>query len=87
MSVGKAGMFASLEARERHVPRGLANTHGIFVDHLDSTRPRAVAGTEYPALTRGLAVLDPDHRHPPVRRPRPHPLERPTTPQFTPTLC
>jgi hypothetical protein len=38
MTTGQADTCASVAARERHVARGLANTHAIFVDRVEGTR-------------------------------------------------
>ena len=68
MTVAKAGSYASLAARERHVPRGLANTHGIFVERAEGTRIWDVDGKEYLDFTSGIGVLNTGHRHPRIVR-------------------
>ena len=64
MTTVKADSYASVAARERHVPRGLANTHPIFVDRAEGTRVWDVDGKEYLDFTSGIGVLNTGHRHP-----------------------
>jgi 4-aminobutyrate aminotransferase/(S)-3-amino-2-methylpropionate transaminase len=66
MTTINADTYASVAARERHVPRGLANTHGIFVDRAEGTRLWDVDGKEYLDFTSGIGVLNTGHRHPAV---------------------
>lgn len=66
MTMIKTDSYASVAARERHVPRGLANTHGIFVDRAEGTRLWDVDGTSYLDFTSGIGVLNTGHRHPRV---------------------
>src|SRR4051794_3581648 len=47
MTIARAGNLASAAARDRYVPRGLANTHGIFVARAEGTRVWDVDGREY----------------------------------------
>ena len=47
-------------------PRGLANTHPIFVARAEGTRVWDVDGTEYLDFTSGIGVLNTGHRHPRV---------------------
>jgi 4-aminobutyrate aminotransferase/(S)-3-amino-2-methylpropionate transaminase len=68
MTTTKADSYASIAARERHVPRGLANTHAIFVDRAEGTRVWDVDGKEYLDFTSGIGVLNTGHRHPHVVR-------------------
>jgi 4-aminobutyrate aminotransferase-like enzyme len=44
MTTTKAGSYASVAARERYIPRGLANTHSIFVARAEGTRVWDVDG-------------------------------------------
>ena len=60
------GSHASVAAREQHVPRGLANTHPIFVDRAEGTKIWDTAGKEYLDFTSGIGVLNTGHRHPRV---------------------
>ena len=60
--------FASVAARERYVPRGLANTHSIFVARAEGVRVWDVDGVEYLDFTSGIGVLNTGHRHPHVVR-------------------
>jgi 4-aminobutyrate aminotransferase/(S)-3-amino-2-methylpropionate transaminase len=50
------------------VPRGLANTHPIFVARAEGTRVWDVDGKEYLDFTTGIGVLNTGHRHPHVVR-------------------
>lgn len=68
MTITKADSYASIAARERHVPRGLANTHPIFVDRAEGTRVWDVGGKEYLDFTSGIGVLNTGHRHPHIVR-------------------
>ena len=68
MTMTNADSYASVAARERHVPRGLANTHAIFVDRAEGTRVWDVDGKEYLDFTSGIGVLNTGHRHPHVVR-------------------
>ena len=64
MTIAKADSYASVAARERYVPRGLANTHPIFVSRAEGTRVWDVDGKEYLDFTSGIGVLNTGHRHP-----------------------
>ncbi|PYR42253.1 MAG: 4-aminobutyrate--2-oxoglutarate transaminase [Acidobacteria bacterium] len=68
MTIAKADSYASVAARERYVPRGLANTHSIFVARADGTRVWDAGGKEYLDFTSGIGVLNTGHRHPRVVR-------------------
>ena len=68
MTIAKADTHASVAARERYVPRGLANTHAIFVARAEGTRVWDVEGKEYLDFTTGIGVLNTGHRHPQVVR-------------------
>ncbi len=68
MTITRAESYASVAARERYVPRGLANTHSIFVARAEGTRVWDVDGTEYLDFTSGIGVLNTGHRHPRVVR-------------------
>ena len=68
MTMTNADSYASIAARERHVPRGLANTHAIFVDRAEGTRIWDIDGKEYLDFTSGIGVLNTGHRHPHVVR-------------------
>jgi 4-aminobutyrate aminotransferase/(S)-3-amino-2-methylpropionate transaminase len=60
--------LASVAARDRYVPRGLANTHNIFVTRAEGTRVWDADGQEYLDFTSGIGVLNTGHRHPQVVR-------------------
>ncbi len=60
--------FASLAARERYIPRGLANTHAIFIARAEGVRVWDVHGAEYLDFTSGIGVVNTGHRHPHVVR-------------------
>jgi len=68
MTMTNADSYASIAARERHVARGLANTHSIFVDRAEGTRLWDTDGKEYLDFTSGIGVLNTGHRHPRVVR-------------------
>ena len=68
MTTAKARTYATVAARERYVPRGLAHTHSIFVDRAEGTRVWDVDGKEYLDFTSGIGVLNTGHRHPRVVR-------------------
>ena len=68
MTITHAESYASVAARERYVPRGLANTHAIFVARAEGTRVWDVDGKEYLDFTSGIGVLNTGHRHPQVVR-------------------
>ena len=68
MTIAKADSYASLAARERHVARGLANTHAIFVERAEGTRLWDLDGKEYLDFTSGIGVLNTGHRHPHIVR-------------------
>jgi 4-aminobutyrate aminotransferase/(S)-3-amino-2-methylpropionate transaminase len=68
MTTAKADSYASIAAREQFVPRGLANTHSIFVARAEGTRVWDVDGREYLDFTSGIGVLNTGHRHPLVLR-------------------
>jgi 4-aminobutyrate aminotransferase / (S)-3-amino-2-methylpropionate transaminase / 5-aminovalerate transaminase len=68
MTMTNADAYASTAARERHVARGLANTHAIFVDRAEGTRIWDTGGKEYLDFTSGIGVLNTGHRHPHVVR-------------------
>ncbi|HEX3644817.1 MAG TPA: 4-aminobutyrate--2-oxoglutarate transaminase [Vicinamibacterales bacterium] len=68
MTITGTETYTSVAARERHVPRGLSNTHAIFVDRGEGTRVWDTAGKEYLDFTSGIGVLNTGHRHPLVVR-------------------
>ena len=68
MTITNAESYASVAAREHYVPRGLANTHSIFVARAEGTRVWDVDGKEYLDFTSGIGVLNTGHRHPRVVR-------------------
>jgi 4-aminobutyrate aminotransferase/(S)-3-amino-2-methylpropionate transaminase len=68
MTTAKADAYATVAAREHYVPRGLGNTHAIFVARAEGTRVWDVDGKEYLDFTSGIGVLNTGHRHPRVVR-------------------
>jgi 4-aminobutyrate aminotransferase/(S)-3-amino-2-methylpropionate transaminase len=66
MTVAKSSPYASVAARDRFVPRGLANTHSIFVARAEGSRVWDVDGREYLDFASGIGVLNTGHRHPRV---------------------
>ena len=57
-TAANADPYASVAARERYVPRGLANTHSIFVARAEGTRVWDISGKEYLDFTSGIGVLN-----------------------------
>ena len=76
MTTAKADSYATLAARHRHVPRGLANTHAIFVDRAEGSRVWDIDGKEYLDFTSGIGVLNTGHRHPRIVAAVQHQLDR-----------
>ncbi len=68
MTMITADGYASVAARERYVPRGLANTHLIFAARAEGTRLWDADGKEFLDFTSGIGVLNTGHRHPLVVR-------------------
>ena len=68
MTTAKAHTYATVDARDQYVPRGLANTHPIFIDRAEGTRVWDIDGKEYLDFTSGIGVLNTGHRHPKVVR-------------------
>jgi len=66
MTTVKPSAYDSVAARDQYVPRGLANTHSIFVARADGTRLWDVNGREFLDFTSGIGVLNLGHRHPRV---------------------
>jgi 4-aminobutyrate aminotransferase/(S)-3-amino-2-methylpropionate transaminase len=66
MTTTNLDSYASVAARERYIPRGLANTHSIFITRAEGTRVWDVEGREYLDFTSGIGVLNTGHRHPHV---------------------
>jgi 4-aminobutyrate aminotransferase / (S)-3-amino-2-methylpropionate transaminase / 5-aminovalerate transaminase len=66
MTTAKPPAYDSVAARDQYVPRGLANTHSIFVARAEGTRLWDVNGREYLDFTSGIGVLNLGHRHPHV---------------------
>jgi 4-aminobutyrate aminotransferase/(S)-3-amino-2-methylpropionate transaminase len=67
MTMTKTADNAALTAaRGQFVPRGLANTHSIFVARAEGVRVWDVEGAEYLDFTSGIGVLNTGHRHPRV---------------------
>ena len=58
--------YGTVAARDLHVPRGLSNTHPIFVARAEGTRLWDTDGKEYLDFTSGIGVLNTGHRHPRV---------------------
>jgi 4-aminobutyrate aminotransferase/(S)-3-amino-2-methylpropionate transaminase len=76
VSVVKSDLYGTIAARDRWVPRGLANTHPIFVVRAAGTRVWDADGREYLDFTSGIGVLNTGHRHPRVVRALQEQLER-----------
>ena len=68
MTIAKADPYATVDARDHYVPRGVASTHPIFIARAEGTRVWDADGTEYLDFTSGISVLNTGHRHPHVVR-------------------
>ena len=68
MTIAKVDSYASVAARERDAPRGLANTLAIFVARAEGARVWDVNGKEYLDFTSGIGVLNTGRRHPHIVR-------------------
>jgi 4-aminobutyrate aminotransferase / (S)-3-amino-2-methylpropionate transaminase / 5-aminovalerate transaminase len=66
VTIAKTDSYRSIGARERFVPRAVANTHSIFVTRAEGARVWDDRGTEYLDFTSGISVLNVGHRHPRV---------------------
>lgn len=55
-----------LALREQHIPRGLGNTHPIFVARAQGARVWDIDGNEYVDFIGGIGVLNVGHNHPRV---------------------
>ncbi len=66
MTLLKSETYGTEAARDQWVPRGLANTHPIFVARAEGTRLWDLDGKEYLDFTSGIGVLNTGHRHPRV---------------------
>ena len=64
MTLVKTESYGTTAARDQHLPRGLANTHPIFVARAEGTRLWDLDGKEYLDFTSGIGVLNTGHRHP-----------------------
>ena len=66
MPVARQDTYASVSARERWIPRGLANTHPIFITRAEGSRVWDADGKEYLDFCAGIGVLNVGHCHPRV---------------------
>src|SRR5437879_7877620 len=78
MTIAKSETFQSVEARERFIPRAIANTHLIFVVRAEGVRVWDAGGKEYLDFSSGISVLNVGHRHPRIVRAVQEQLERVT---------
>src|SRR5947207_10996560 len=78
MTIAKTETFQSVDARERFIPRAIANTHLIFIVRADGVRVWDADGKEYLDFTSGISVLNVGHRHPRIVRAVQEQLERVT---------
>jgi len=67
---------ALLEARATQVPRGVGNTHPIFVDRAEGAQLWDIDGNAYIDLVGGIGVLNVGHNHPQVVQAVQEQLER-----------
>lgn len=65
-----------LEARATQVPRGVGNTHPIFVERAEGAQLWDIDGNEYIDLVGGIGVLNVGHNHPRVVQAVQEQLER-----------
>lgn len=61
-----ADLLSLLNRREANIPRGLGNTHPIFIDQASGARLRDIDGREYIDFVGGIGVLNVGHNHPRV---------------------
>jgi 4-aminobutyrate aminotransferase/(S)-3-amino-2-methylpropionate transaminase len=78
MTIARSESYHTVAARERFIPRAIANTHSIFVTRAEGTRVWDENGKEYLDFTSGIGVLNVGHRHPRVVRAVQEQLERVT---------
>ena len=76
MTIAKSETFQSVAARERFIPRAIANTHLMFVTRAEGSRVWDEDGKEYLDFASGISVLNVGHRHPRVVRAVHEQLER-----------
>jgi 4-aminobutyrate aminotransferase/(S)-3-amino-2-methylpropionate transaminase len=55
-----------LKLRDQHIPRGLGNTHPIFIERASGARVWDQDGNEYIDFIGGIGVLNVGHNHPRV---------------------
>ena len=55
-----------LQQREQHVPRGVGNTHPVFIARAQGAQLWDIDGNEYIDLAAGIGVLNVGHNHPRV---------------------
>lgn len=68
MTITRSEAYSSVAARERFIPRGVANTHLIFAARAEGVKVWDTDGREYLDFTSGISVLNVGHRHPRVVR-------------------
>jgi 4-aminobutyrate aminotransferase / (S)-3-amino-2-methylpropionate transaminase / 5-aminovalerate transaminase len=68
MTMTKSETYGSVAARERFIPRGIANTHLIFAARAEGVKVWDTDGKEYLDFASGISVLNVGHRHPRVVR-------------------
>jgi 4-aminobutyrate aminotransferase/(S)-3-amino-2-methylpropionate transaminase len=76
VAVASSATSALLEARTSEVPRGVGNTHPIFVERASGAKLWDSDGNEYIDFVGGIGVLNVGHSHPRVRRAVEAQLER-----------
>ena len=76
MAVASSNTSLLLASRASEIPRGVGNTHPIFVERAAGARLWDADGNEYIDFVGGIGVLNVGHAHPRVRRAVEEQLER-----------
>lgn len=66
MSSQKSTTSELLKLRDQHIPRGLGNTHPVFIERASGARVWDIDGKEYVDFVGGIGVLNVGHNHPRV---------------------
>src|SRR5579884_235052 len=66
MSISQLRTTKLLQLREKHVPRGIANAHPLFIAQAQGVQLRDIDGNEYIDFAGGIGVLNVGHNHPKV---------------------
>lgn len=66
MDTSESRQAALVARREMHVPRGITNSHPIFIERAEGARMWDVDGKEYIDFAGGIGVMNVGHSHPRV---------------------